>query len=65
MKGNVLFSFPRMLSIDQVRELLNDPSLTDKPIEEIRDACRALAELMFDAWRRNKLTQNRDNDQTS
>jgi hypothetical protein len=54
-----------MLSIDHVRELLKDPSLTDKEIEEIRDACRALAELMFDAWRRKKLTQTRDNDQTS
>ena len=54
-----------MLSIDHVRELLKDPSLTDKQIEEIRDACRALAELMFDAWRRNKLTQDRDNNQTS
>jgi hypothetical protein len=44
-----------MLSIDYVRELLRDPSLTDKQVEEIRDACRALAELMFEAWRRDKL----------
>ena len=61
MKGSA--SFPRMLSIDHVRELLKDPSLTDKQIEEIRDACRALAELMFDAWRRNKLRQDGDNNQ--
>jgi hypothetical protein len=38
-----------MLSTDHIKQLLNDSSFTDEQIEEIRDACRVLAELMFEA----------------
>jgi hypothetical protein len=47
-----------MLSTDHVKQLLNDSSFTDEQIEEIRDVCRALAELMFEAWRRDDLTRH-------
>jgi hypothetical protein len=47
-----------MLSTDHIKQLLNDSSFTDEQIEEIRDACRVLAELMFEAWRRDDLTRH-------
>jgi hypothetical protein len=37
-----------MVSLDTVKQLLDDPSLTDEQILQIRDACRALATLMLD-----------------
>lgn len=39
-----------MLSIEEATRILNDPSLTDTQVEEIRDGFRDLAELIFDAW---------------
>ncbi len=39
-----------MLSIDRAKQLLNDPTLSDKETEEIRDECHALAEIIFDKW---------------
>ena len=39
-----------MLSLDQVRKLLDDASLTDEQILEIRDACGALATLIIENW---------------
>ena len=46
-----------MLSGDFIRELLDDPSLTDDQVEDIRAACRALAELVFVAWRNEQLEE--------
>jgi len=39
-----------MLSIERVKELLNDPNLSDKEIEEIRDGFYNLSELIFEQW---------------
>ena len=39
-----------MLSIERVKELLNDPNLSDKEIEEIRDSFRMLSEVIFEQW---------------
>ncbi|MDO8569816.1 MAG: hypothetical protein Q7R89_03560 [bacterium] len=39
-----------MLSVERVKELINDPSLSDKEIEEIRDGFYQLSELMFEQW---------------
>lgn len=39
-----------MLSIERVKELLNDPKLSDKEIEEIRDGFLILAEIIYDRW---------------
>ncbi len=39
-----------MLSIERVKELINDPSLSDKEIEEIRDGFYQLSEIMFEQW---------------
>ncbi len=40
-----------MLSIHEVKELLDDKTISDKEAEEIRDACHALASLIYDTWR--------------
>jgi hypothetical protein len=39
-----------MLSVERVKELLNDPKLSDKEIEEIRDHMYMLTELIFEQW---------------
>jgi len=43
-----------MLSIQQVKEMLNDPKYSDEEIEQIRDEFRSLAELIFDKWQEEK-----------
>ncbi|MDP2703697.1 MAG: hypothetical protein Q8P01_00465 [bacterium] len=39
-----------MLSVERVKELLNDPKLSDKEVEEIRDQMYMLCEIMFEQW---------------
>ena len=39
-----------MLSVERVKELLNDPKLSDKEIEEIRDQTYLLTEVIFEQW---------------
>ena len=40
-----------MLSVERVKKLLNDPTLTDEQIEEIRDGFHSLVEdVIFPAW---------------
>lgn len=40
-----------MLTIEQVKQLLNNPLLSDQEIEDIRDAFGRLAEIVFEKWR--------------
>lgn len=39
-----------MLSAERVKELINDPKLSDKEIEKIRDHMYMLTELIFEQW---------------
>lgn len=39
-----------MLSVERVKELLNDPKLSDKEVEEVRDGFLILAEIIYDRW---------------
>ena len=39
-----------MLSVERVKELINDPKLSGKEIEEIRDQMYLLTELIFEQW---------------
>ena len=39
-----------MLSVERVKQLLNDPKLSDNEIEEIRDGFLILAEIIYDRW---------------
>ncbi len=54
-----------MISIEQARKLLDDKSLTDEQVGQIRDQLYALANLAFDSWQEDKkqplrnLKQNR------
>lgn len=43
-----------MLSLERTRELLDDPTLTDKEVQEIRDGFYLLAEIIFEKWREEK-----------
>jgi hypothetical protein len=55
-----------MLSIERVKELLNDPNLSDKEVEEIRDGFRMLSEVIFEQWEAErakvKKAEQKDND---
>lgn len=45
-----------MLSVERVKQLASDPSLSDKQIEEIRDGFYMLSQVIFEQWQaeRNK-----------
>jgi hypothetical protein len=45
-----------MLSLERTKELLNDPSLSDKEIQEIRDGFHMLVEIIFEKWKEDKKT---------
>ncbi|MFH1866580.1 MAG: hypothetical protein ABIJ81_00650 [Patescibacteria group bacterium] len=47
-----------MLSIERTKQLLNDPTLSDKEVEEIRDGFRALAEVIFAKWQEERRTSS-------
>lgn len=53
-----------MLSVERVKELINDPKLSDKEIEEIRDHMYMLTELIFEQWmeERKKAKAEEDKD---
>ncbi len=39
-----------MISIEEARELLDDETLTDAEVTEIRDGFRILGEIIFEQW---------------
>ena len=43
-----------MLTLEQSRQLLNDPTLTDEEIQAIREAHYALAEIIYEQWLRER-----------
>ena len=43
-----------MLSLERAKELLNDLTLSDKEVEEIRDGFYMLAEIIFEKWQEDK-----------
>lgn len=43
-----------MLSVETTRKLLDDPTLSDAEVEEIRDGFRALVEVVFEKWRNER-----------
>ena len=43
-----------MLSVERVKELLNDPKISDPEAEQIRDEFYIFAEMIFDKWVEDK-----------
>jgi hypothetical protein len=44
-----------MLTIERLKQILNDPKLTDQQVEEIRDGFQALIEdVIFPVWLEEK-----------
>ena len=43
-----------MVSLERAKEILNDPSLSNAEIEQIRDEFRTLAEIIFEVWREDR-----------
>jgi hypothetical protein len=43
-----------MLTIEQMKKLLDDPSIPDDQVLEIRDQLYSLAEVIFEKWQQDK-----------
>ena len=43
-----------MLTIQQVKTILNDPNISDEKAMEIRDNFRSLVEVIFEQWQKEK-----------
>jgi DNA-binding winged helix-turn-helix (wHTH) protein len=46
-----------LLTVEQTREILKDPELTDEQLTEIRDGYRLMAEVIFDKWLSERKTK--------
>jgi hypothetical protein len=45
-----------MLTLEQMKKLLDDPSIPDDQVLEIRDQLYALAEIIYEKWQQDKAT---------
>ena len=43
-----------MLTLEQMKKLLDDPSIPDSEVLEIRDQLYSLAEIIFEKWQQDK-----------
>lgn len=43
-----------MLTIQQIKNMLGDPNISDAEATEIRDGFRSLAEVIFEQWEKEK-----------
>ena len=43
-----------MLTLEQVKKILDDPSISDQEALEIRDQLHALAEIIFEQWQKER-----------
>lgn len=43
-----------MLSVERVKQLLNDPKISDEEAEKIRDELYLLSEIIFEKWLEDK-----------
>ena len=50
-----------MLSIEEIKELLNNQNISDQKAKEIRDDFRLLAEIIFELWKIRKTRRNKSN----
>ena len=44
-----------MLTTERVKELIDDPNISDKEIEEIRDGFYLLSEVIFEQWQAERI----------
>ena len=44
-----------MLTTQRVKELIDDPTISDKEIEEIRDGFYLLSEVIFEQWQAERI----------
>lgn len=47
-----------MLSVDQVIKLLDDETISAEEAEQLRDAGRAMAEILYEKWVQENQTKN-------
>lgn len=44
-----------MVNIERIKELINDPSLSDEEIKIIRDELYTLTEIIYEYWQKDKM----------
>ncbi len=44
-----------MMSLREVKTLMEEPDMSDKEAEEVRTFCYALAELLLDIWKEENI----------
>lgn len=49
----------KLLSIEETKKILNNPSLTEEQLTEIRDGYRLMAEVIFDKWVEDRRASNK------
>lgn len=52
-----------MLTVERVKELVNDRSLTDEEIKEIRDEFYVLAEIIFEQLKAERETSSQQSEE--
>jgi len=50
-----------MLSLQQVKKILNNPNISDDEALEIRDGFRSLVEIIYEQWEKEKINTNQKN----
>jgi hypothetical protein len=43
-----------MLSVERIKEIINDPSLSDEELTQIRDEYHLLAEIIIEQWNEDR-----------
>jgi len=51
-----------MISVQQAQQLINDPTLSEKEVQVIRDEMRLLAEIIYECWQEQKKPLTNQND---
>lgn len=51
-----------MLSVEEVKTILNDPKLSEKELEEIRDGFYLLVEVIFEQWQAERTKTKNQNE---
>ena len=51
-----------MLSIEETRRLLDDETLTDEEVTEIRDSFQILGEIIFEQWLSERKAPTQDSE---
>jgi len=47
-----------LITFERAKELLNDPTLSDEQVRQIRDDFQVLADIIFEQWQKERRLKN-------